>query len=245
MSSQALPLTPRAPFDGCVDGGAGGPLEEGSAVRHLRRSTAGLPSAPHPQTDDTEDRRRLDMLASYLAAASHGDAVAFALLYEAVAPRAYGLVLRILNDVHQAEEVTQEVFLQLWLTAAHFDPNRGSAVAWVMTLAHRRAVDRVRGSEASRRRDAVYAVRSTNTPYDTTAETVDLSLDADRVRAALAALSPAQQEAIELAYFHGHTYHEVSRLTRVPLGTAKGRIRDAMIALRGKLSTRLPEPVRR
>ena len=162
--------------------------------------------------------------------------MAFALLYEAVAPRAYGLFLRVLQDVHQAEEVTQEVFLQLWQTAAHFDPERGSAAAWVMTLAHRRAVDRVRGSEASRRRDAVHAVRSANTPYDTTAETVDASLEADRVRAALAALSPAQQRAIELAYFDGRTYREVSLLTRVPLGTAKGRIRDAMIALRGRLS---------
>ena len=105
-----------------------------------------------------------------------------------------------------------------------------------MTLAHRRAVDRVRSAEAARRRDAGDAERSLSTPFDETAETAHASLEAARVRKALANLSPTQRQALELAYFGGHTHHEVSELLHIPLGTAKTRIRDGLIRLRDNLA---------
>ena len=175
-------------------------------------------------------------LEAHLVASGRGDEQAFAELYDAVAPRAYGLVLRILRDVHQSEEVTQEVFLQLWQTSARFDPRRGSALAWTMTVAHRRAVDRVRSAEAARRRDATHVDRNVETSYDETAATVHASLEAATVRAALATLTPPQRRAIELSYFGGHTHREVSELTQVPVGTAKSRIRDGLLRLRDVLT---------
>jgi RNA polymerase sigma-70 factor (ECF subfamily) len=180
--------------------------------------------------------RHRDTLQALLVAASRGDESAFADLYDSVAPRVYGLVLRILRDEHQSQEVTQEVFLQLWETSHRFDPARGSALSWVMTMAHRRAVDRVRSSEAERRRDIADTVRSVTTPFDQTAEAAHASLEATRVRDALARLSPTRRQALELAYLGGHTHLEVSRLMGIPLGTAKSRIRDGLIQLRDSLA---------
>lgn len=180
--------------------------------------------------------RRLDTLEAQLLASGRGDASAFADLYDKVAPRIHGLVLRILRDVHQSEEVTQEVFLELWKTAERFDPNLGSALSWAMTMAHRRAVDRVRSTEAWRRRDTVDAERSRSTPFDQTAAAAHACLEAQTVRAALATLSPTQRQALELAYFGGHTYSEVSELLQIPLGTVKSRIRDGLTRLRDILS---------
>jgi RNA polymerase sigma-70 factor (ECF subfamily) len=182
-----------------------------------------------------------DTLESQLDDASRGDESAFAALYDSVAPRVYGLVHRILRDVHQSEEVTQEVFLQLWTTSNRFDPTRGSALSWVMTIAHRRAVDRVRSSEAQRRRDLTDAERSIRTPFDQTAEAAHTSFEATGVRGALATLSPTQRGALELAYLGGHTHLEVSQLLQIPLGTAKSRIRDGLIQLRDHLALVTPE----
>lgn len=187
-----------------------------------------------------------DTLEAQLRAASRGDESAFAALYDGVAPRVYGLVLRTLRDVHQSEEVTQEVFLKLWETSNCFDPARGSALSWIMTMAHRRAVDRVRSSEAQRRRDVGDVERSRRVPFDQTAETAHAALDATEVRSALASalatLSPTQRQALELAYYGGHTHLEVSKLLQIPLGTAKTRIRDGLIRLRDSLVTVTPEP---
>lgn len=175
-------------------------------------------------------------LESRLVASGRGDEQAFAELYDAVAPRAYGLVLRILRDAHQSEEVTQEVFLQLWQTSARFDPRRGSALAWMMTVAHRRAVDRVRSAEAARRRDASHVERNLDIAFDETSAAVHASLEARTVHAALATLTPPQRRAIELAYFGGHTHQEVSHLMQVPIGTAKSRIRDGLLRMRDALA---------
>ncbi len=180
-----------------------------------------------------------------LLAVGQGDAAAFARLYDVLAPRIYGVVLRTLRDAHQAEEVTQEVLLQVWQTAAAFDPARGSARAWVMTLAHRRAVDRVRASAAVRRRDNEHVVATDpmlDTSSDSTADAVQHSVEAQLVRSALVDLAPLQRQAIELAYFGGHTYVEVSALLRIPLGTAKSRIRDGLHRLRDALSPLIAEP---
>ncbi len=191
--------------------------------------------------DDSGDAP-IDTLRRCLLASSRGDEAAFAELYEIVAPRVYGLVLRVVRDVHQSEEVTQEVFLQLWQTSARFDPSRGSALSWIMTMAHRRAVDRVRATESSRRRDLTDAERGLRTPVDETAEAAHASLEALTLRAALATLSPHQRQALELAYFGGLTYADVSRVLGIPLGTAKTRIRDGLIRLRDTLTPAVATP---
>ena len=193
----------------------------------------GLGATPDPGAGG---ERHHDTLRSQLQAASRGDESAFADLYDSAAPRVYGLVLRILRDAHQSEEVTQEVFLHVWETSNLFDPARGSALSWIMTMAHRRAVDRVRAAEAQRRRDLSDAARSLRTPFDQTAEAAHSSFEATRVRDALATLSPLQRETLELAYFGGHTHLEVAQLLQIPLGTAKTRIRDGLIRLRDTLA---------
>jgi RNA polymerase sigma-70 factor, ECF subfamily len=184
-------------------------------------------------------------LRACLVAVGDGDAAAFARLYECVAPRVYGSTLRVVVDPHQAEEVTQEVFLEVWRSAGRFDPDRGSALSWLMTLAHHKAVDRVRRSEAWRRRDladAEAALLSRPAAFDQTAATAHARLDAQAVRDALAGLTPYQRQALELAYFGGHTYSEVSRLLQIPQGTAKSRIRDGLLRLRDLLSSVAAEP---
>jgi RNA polymerase sigma-70 factor (ECF subfamily) len=186
---------------------------------------------------------RPDGLQGQLEACGRGDAAAFEDLYESVAPRIYGLVLRILKDPHQSEEVTQEIFLEVWRTSARFDPLRGSAQAWVMTLAHHRAVDRVRSAEAWRRLDTADAQGSRHIPSDETAAAALAFLDAETVRQALATLCPAKRKTIELAYLDGHTYSEVAELLQIPLGTAKTRIRDGLTRLRHELSATATQPV--
>lgn len=189
------------------------------------------------------DRFLLSTPEALLVAAASGEEAAFAELYNALASRVHGLALRILRDVHLAEEVTQEVFLQVWQRSRAFDPARGSALAWVMTLAHRRAVDRVRATAAGRRRDADHAEDESRwAPYDETAARAHASFEAEAVRAALADLVPAQRRAVELAYFGGHTHTEISHLMGCPVGTAKGRVRDGLARLRDALVVAEPEP---
>lgn len=171
-------------------------------------------------------------LADDLKAASRGDQQAFARVYDATSAKLYGLVLRVLRNPALAEEVAQECFLEIWRQSSRYDPERGSALAWMLTIAHRRAVDRVRAVEASERRDLTYEQASRTPEHDSTAEAVESTLDAQRVRAALQGLTEAQREAIELAYFGGYTHTEVAAMLDLPLGTAKTRIRDGLIRLR-------------
>lgn len=177
-----------------------------------------------------------------LTACGRGDTTAFADVYDALASRVFGVALRTLHDPHQAEEVAQEVLLQVWQESPRFDPSRGSARAWAMTLAHRRAVDRVRSASAVRRRDTAHVQEVVEPAHDTTAGAVVASIEAEMVRSALADLSPLQREVIELAYFGGHTHTEVSALLRIPLGTAKSRIRDGLRRLADALSPLIAEP---
>jgi RNA polymerase sigma-70 factor (ECF subfamily) len=171
-------------------------------------------------------------LAELLQRSARGDRSAFAELYDATAGRVHGLVLRVVRDPAQAEEVTQEAYLEIWRTASRYDPSRGSAVSWLFTIAHRKAVDRVRSAEASSRRESTYHHRNQTVDHDTTADTATASLEARRVRTALGALTEVQREAIELAYFGGYTHSEVASLLDLPIGTAKTRIRDGLIRLR-------------
>jgi RNA polymerase sigma-70 factor (ECF subfamily) len=171
-------------------------------------------------------------LSALLARCSRGDEQAFAQLYDATARRVHGLVLRVVRDPAQAEEVTQEVYLQAWRTCARYDAEKGSALSWLLTLAHRRAVDRVRAAEAASRQDTTYHQRTQVVPHDATAEAAESSMEARRVRTALAELSTVQREALELAYFGGYTHTEVATMLDLPVGTAKTRIRDGLIRLR-------------
>ena len=174
-------------------------------------------------------------LSGLIQATAQGDQGSFAELYDATAPRVLGLVLRVLRDRAQAEEVTQEVFLQVWRSAGSFDPSRGSALAWLLTLAHRRAVDRVRSAQAQSKRDLAYEAQHVETPFDSTAETAQERMEATRVRSALAVLTSSQRSAIELAFFDGLTHREVSERLGVPLGTAKTRIRDGLKRMREQM----------
>jgi RNA polymerase sigma-70 factor, ECF subfamily len=169
-------------------------------------------------------------LAGLIGQVARGDDTAFAAVYDQVAGQVFGLARTVLRDQAQAEEVTQEVLLEVWRNAARFDTSRGSAMAWLMTLAHRRAVDRVRAQQAATDREQLAA--RAEVAYDSVAEEVEARLDAERVRRCLATLTGLQQESITLAYYQGRTYREVAALLNVPVGTVKTRMRDGLIRLR-------------
>ena len=198
--------------------------------------TAASPGQRHPAPGEAAAPAAAGTdLADLLRRSARGDEDAFAALYDATSRRVFGLVLRVVRDPAMSEEVTQEVYLDVWRQSARFDPERGSAVSWLLTIAHRAAVDRVRSSEASRRRDDAHVAANREVDFDTTAETAQASLEAQRVRRALTTLTDAQRSAVELAYLGGYTHTEVARLLDVPLGTAKTRIRDGLIRLRDTL----------
>jgi RNA polymerase sigma-70 factor (ECF subfamily) len=171
-------------------------------------------------------------LADLLKACGKGDQAAFAQLYDATSSRVVGLAVRVVRDPAQAEEVAQEAFLEIWKMSGRFDPEKGSPLGWMLTIVHRKAVDRVRSAEASTRRDTTYHQRNQPVEHDSTAEAAHASLEARRVRGALQSLTPVQREALELAYFGGYTHTEVATMLELPVGTAKTRIRDGLIRLR-------------
>jgi RNA polymerase sigma-70 factor, ECF subfamily len=190
-----------------------------------RRPTAEASAAP----------RSDDPLEGLLALVAGGDEQAFAELYGRVAPAVFGLVARVVRDPAQAEEVTQEVFVELWRTASRFDPARGTARSWVMTCAHRRAVDRVRSAERAARRDDLAGRRDQGRPYDEVVEQVETGLERERVRRGLAGLTDLQREAVVLAYYGGYTHRQIAELLGVPSGTVKTRLRDGLLRLRDHL----------
>ncbi|WP_255498031.1 ECF RNA polymerase sigma factor SigK [Nakamurella sp. PAMC28650] len=169
---------------------------------------------------------------SLLQRVSGGDQPAFAALYERFSPRVFGLANRILRDPSQAEEVAQEIFLEIWQRASRFDRTRGTATSWIMTITHGRSVDRVRHSQASRARDLKSTVENFDREVDTVAESVVQHSDASEVRGCLETLTPLQRESITLAYFGGHTQREVGEMLGTALPTIKTRMRDGLIRLR-------------
>lgn len=187
---------------------------------------------PVPSGDDPRAGTSAPDLGNLLRLSARGDEAAFAQVYDATSARLYGLVLRVVRDPSQAEEVTQEAYLDVWRKAARFDQERGSAISWLMTIAHRKAVDRVRSAEASSRRDTAYHRDERPLEHDVTVAAATASLEAERVRQALQELTTTQREALELAYFGGYTHTEVATMLELPLGTAKTRIRDGLIRLR-------------
>ena len=165
-----------------------------------------------------------------LAGVARGDHEAFEAVYDQLAGPVYGLVRKVLRDPAQSEEIAQEVLLEVWRTASRFDPDRGSAAAWVMTIAHRRAVDRVRSEAAAALREQ--KVLPGPVTGEDVAELVETALDRQRVRRCLGTLTTLQAEAVKLAYYGGYTYAQVAELLGVALGTVKTRIRDGLIRMR-------------
>lgn len=166
-----------------------------------------------------------------IADVARGDHAAFAGVYDRAAPGVFGTVQRVLRDPSQSEEVTQEVLLEVWRTAARFNPAAGSAAAWIATIAHRRAVDRVRSEQKAADRELRAAVAAP-VAYDDVTDTVETTLDRERVRRCLAGLTELQRESVTLAYYGGYSYREVAALLGVAVGTVKTRMRDGLIRLR-------------
>ena len=182
--------------------------------------------------DGTE---QVDHVGALLVRVAGGDQSAFADLYDMISPRVFGLILRVLVDRAQSEEVLQEVFLELWQSAGRFAPNKGQGRSWVFMIAHRRAVDRVRASQASADRDVRIGSRDLAVAHDEVAEKVELKIEGTRVVGAVATLPAIQREAITLAYYGGYSQSEIAALLGVPLGTIKTRMRDGLSRLRTEM----------
>jgi RNA polymerase sigma-70 factor, ECF subfamily len=199
-----------------------GARADGTGPQLRERAVRAADGAPRP-----------DSLEDLVAQVARGDRDAFDAVYRQLAAPVYGLVRRVLRDPAQSEEVTQEVLVELWRTATRFDPDRGSVRTWAMTLAHRRAVDRVRSEQAATERELRLARQAPVAgAEDDVAEAVEIRLDQQRVRHCLGALTELQRESVRLAYYGGYTYREVAELLGSPLGTVKTRLRDGLIRLR-------------
>jgi RNA polymerase sigma-70 factor (ECF subfamily) len=164
-----------------------------------------------------------------------GDRRAFDRLYKLTAPRLLGLVKQVLRDPAQSEEVAQEIYLEVWQNSSRYDATRGRALSWMFTIAHRRAIDRVRASQASRDRDLRQGVKEHQIDHDSVAESVEITIESERIKIAMAGLTDLQRQALELSYFGGLSAAEVAERCAVPLSTAKTRMRDGLIRLRSLL----------
>ncbi len=170
-----------------------------------------------------------------LLAVAEGDREAFGGLYDRYCAMVHGVVRGVIRDPSQSEEVTQEVFVEAWRTAGRFDPDRGSVRTWLLTMAHRRAIDRVRSEQSARDRTQRIGRRDRPRAFDEVSETVETTDEHAQVRAALDLLTDLQRQAVELAYYQGFTYREVAEILDTPLGTIKTRMRDGLIRLRDTL----------
>jgi len=175
-------------------------------------------------------------LQTLIVAVARGDQTAFKAVCAQAGPAVFGVVRAVVRDPCQTEEVCQEVLLEVWRAASRFEPGKGSALAWVTTIAHRRAVDRVRAEHRLAERQVRAAWHQV--AYDEVAEAVEARLDQERVRRCLGSLTSVQRESVTLAYYGGYTVREVAALLAAPEGTVKTRMRDGLIRLRDCLGAR-------
>jgi RNA polymerase sigma-70 factor, ECF subfamily len=171
-----------------------------------------------------------------LVAAGRGDEAAFGQLYYRLSPAVFGLAKRVVRDPTLAEDVCQDVFASVWRLATRYDPAKGSAQTWVLTLTHRRAVDVVRSDEAASRRETDTLTHEP--PFDSVHEQAATRIEREQVRRCLGVLTEVQREVVLLAYYRGHTYAEVSALLQTNLSTIKTRMRDGLVRLRDCLGGR-------
>lgn len=186
-------------------------------------------------SEDATSEQKPPSKEALLGRIATGDESAFSALYDDVAPRVLGLIRRLLIDHAQSEEVAQEVFLEIWQTASRFDESKGGASTWILTMAHRRAVDRIRSSQSARDRDTKVGIRDFAPEYDHVAESVEVKIEHERVKQAMSQLTELQRQAVTLAYYGGYSHSEVAKMLSVPIGTVKTRLRDGMIRLRDHL----------
>jgi RNA polymerase sigma-70 factor (ECF subfamily) len=180
-----------------------------------------IPAQRSPETD------YLDELIMTVARGGHD---AFDALFRHLSGPVYRTALAIIRDPAQAEEVSKEVLIEIWRTADHFDPDKGTAAAWGHTIARRRAIDRVRSVAADATRERRHAGVAVS--WDPVSETVEDILDAERLTSSLDRLSGPQRQAIMLAFYGGHSYNEVAVILGVAVGTVKSRIRAGLARLR-------------
>ena len=194
------------------------------------------PGGPTDLSSAVSDRRaEAQELADLLTRSAASDQAAFADLYDRTSSRVYGMVVRVLRDPGYAEETTQEVYLQVWRNAGTFDQHKGSALSWLMTLAHRRAVDRVRSEQSSTDRSQVYESRNHVAEFDQVSEDVWRRFERQAVLDCMDSLTDNQRESVALAYYGGRTYREVAEDLAVAVPTIKSRIRDGLARLKGCL----------
>lgn len=213
-----------------------GPTAIGIAVAEARaRSSRGQileEAAPSTVRCERQEVTQVRTLEELLKLVPSGDPSVFSEIYDQTASLVFGLVLRVVRAPSIAEEVTQEVYLQIWRQAGDFDATKGSARTWIATIAHRRAVDAVRSNQSARAREMA-------SPADPlvrdVAEAAIESDEREKVRIALGELTELQRGSIELAYFDGLTYREVAEHLDTPLGTVKTRMRDGLLRLRSAL----------
>jgi RNA polymerase sigma-70 factor (ECF subfamily) len=176
--------------------------------------------------------RVTDDLDALLRRVAQRDVEAFAAFYDGTRARVFGLVTRVLRDPGYSEETTQDVYLQVWRNADNYNPAAGTPLAWLMTLAHRRAVDRVRSEQSATQRESRYGAANVEVPADRVAEAVISNDERRQVTVCLDSLTDAQRECIQLAYYEGLTYVLVSERLAANLATIKSRMRDAIRGLR-------------
>lgn len=165
---------------------------------------------------------------SLLRQIGRGDEAAFETVLRSFTPLVYGVALRVCEDRSLADEVAQETFLDLWRTASRYDPAKGSPQAWIVTIAHRRAVDRLRAERARLSRELRSRALLPMVEFDEVAEAVDAQDEQARLRGCLGGLSRIQLESIHLAFFDGLTHTQISVKLQLPLGTAKARVREGL-----------------
>jgi len=193
-------------------------------VIRAQQSTGGTRTA---DADDIDGE--LDLLINRVATA---DEEAFAKLYGLIAGPILGITTRVLRDHARSEEVAQEVLLEVWLKAPQFCEQGGKVMAWIVTMAHRRAIDRIRHEQASVDREGRAGQLDVQRPIDETVEATMARLEKQQVRNALNGLSDLQRQSIVLAYYHGYTYREVAEVLETPIGTVKSRMREGLLRLR-------------